>query len=599
MRTTKSRCLAPAGLVALLGALTLLALPGTSLAAAAPNADGNSVLLAHGAGYADPATAREVRVLQRKLRTLGWRPGPVDGMFGPRTEHAVVGFQRATGLVPDGIAGPRTSNALDRARQKPLARGAGYRPPAGSPRVRVLQKRLRGAGFDPGPVDGLFGPRTQAAVERLQRAGGLSADGIVSHRTRRLLAERGTDSRTARGPAAPNAAPDSSRTARGPVPERSRDQATRAGQSAVPTARAMRSTSQAIDGLDEGDGSTTPLLLAGAAFVLLAVSGQLLMRLFATGGGTSIPVPQGAPIRARNAPTTPSAPSAQSAPTPPQPSAAGEGSVSAVSERSVSAAREGSVSAARERSVSAAREGSVSAVREGSVSAARQASVTKLGPVPASGHDDEEEARKEPPTDGVKAIGYVSVSDKESFNDPQFKAQMDDVDSLCERRGWRLVELVRDKEVPSGKALDRPGLGYALERMEAGEASCLVVSKLRRLSHSVADIGRILEMIGRSGGRLVALDLGIDTATPEGRKAANVLLTVSGWERQRIAERTRQGLEAARAKGGAVGRPSVHDVPALKKWIVELRASGLTLQAIADRLVRHGGVAGGGEVRVS
>ena len=190
--------------------------------------------------------------------------------------------------------------------------------------------------------------------------------------------------------------------------------------------------------------------------------------------------------------------------------------------------------------------------------------------------------------DGVRAIGYVSVSDKESFNDSQFKGQMDDVDSLCERRGWSLVELVRDKEVPSGKALDRPGLAYALERMEAGEASCLVVSKLRRLSHSVADIGRILEIIGRSDGRLVALDLGIDTATPEGRKAANVLLTVSGWERQRIAERTRQGLEAARAKGGAVGRPSVHDVPALKKWIVDLRASGLTLQAIADRLNAEG-----------
>ena len=177
MRKTKSRCLAPAGLLALVGALTLLALPGTSLAAAAPNADDNPVLLAQGAGYGNPATAREVRVLQRKLRTLGWRPGPVDGMFGARTEQAVVGFQRATGLVPDGIAGPRTRNALDRTRQKPLARGAGYRPPAGSPRVRMLQERLRGAGFNPGPVDGVFGPRTQAAVERLQQAGGLSADG--------------------------------------------------------------------------------------------------------------------------------------------------------------------------------------------------------------------------------------------------------------------------------------------------------------------------------------------------------------------------------------------------------------------------------------
>jgi peptidoglycan hydrolase-like protein with peptidoglycan-binding domain len=540
MRTTKSRCLAPAGLLALVGALTLLALPGTSLAAAAPNADDNPVLLAHGAGYGNPATAREVRVLQRKLRTLGWRPGPVDGMFGARTEQAVVGFQRATGLVPDGIAGPLTRNTLDRARQKPLARGAGYRPPAGSPRVRMLQERLRGAGLNPGPVDGVFGPRTQAAVERLQQAGGLSADGIVSHRTRRLLAERSTDSRRARLPAAPNAAPDRSRTARGLVQERSQGKAKRASQPGVPTARAIRSTSQAIDGLgEETDGSTGPLLLAGAAVVLLAISGQLLMRLFATRGGISIPVAPSAPFRTASTAGASSTPSAPMATTPPQPSA----------------------------------------VRQGSVAA--------LGSVPASGHDDDE-TRQEPPTDGVRAIGYVSVSDKESFNDPQFKAQMDDVDSLCERRGWSLVELVRDKEVASGKALDRPGLAYALERIEAGEASCLVVSKLRRLSHSVADIGRILEIIGRSGGRLVALDLGIDTASPEGRKAANVLLTVSGWERQRIAERTRQGLEAARAKGGAVGRPSVHDVPALKKWIVDLRASGLTLQAIADRLNAEG-----------
>ena len=543
MRTTKSRCLAPAGLLALVGALTLLALPGTSLAAAAPNTDDHPVLLAQGAGYADTATAREVRVLQRKLRTLGWRPGPVDGKFGPLTKQAVVGFQRATGLVPDGIAGPRTRNALDRSRQKPLARGAGYRPPAGSPRVRMLQERLRGAGFNPGPVDGVFGPRTQAAVERLQKAGGLSADGIVSHRTRRLLAERGTDSRTAGRRAAPNAAPDRSRTARAPVPERSQDNAKRAGQPGVPTARAMRSTSQAIDGLgEETDGSTAPLLLAGAAFVLLAISGQLLMRLFANGGGISVPLAQSAPFRtAATAATasTATAPRPPQAPTPPRPSAVTKGSVAA------------------------------------------------LGAVPASGHDDEE-SRTDPPTDGVRVIGYVSVSDRESFNDPQFKEQMDDVDALCERRGWSLVELVRDKEVPSGKALDRPGLAYALERIGAGEASCLVVSKLRRLSHSVADIGRILEIIGRSGGRLVALDLGIDTASPEGRKAANVLLTVSGWERQRIAERTRQGLEAARAKGGAVGRPSVHDVPALKKWIVDLRASGLTLQAIADRLNAEG-----------
>ena len=65
-------------------------------------------------------------------------------------------------------------------------------------------------------------------------------------------------------------------------------------------------------------------------------------------------------------------------------------------------------------------------------------------------------------------------------------------------------------------------------------------------------------------------------------------MSLGAWERDRLAERTRRGLEAARAQGGPISRPSVNDVPALKEWIAELRASGLTLQAIADRLNEEG-----------
>ena len=63
-----------------------------------------------------------------------------------------------------------------------------------------------------------------------------------------------------------------------------------------------------------------------------------------------------------------------------------------------------------------------------------------------------------------------------------------------------------------------------------------------------------------------------------------MIVSVSGWERERLGERTREGLAAARAKGSSISRPSVQDVPMLKERVAEMRAEGMTLQAIADWL---------------
>jgi hypothetical protein len=72
-----------------------------------------------------------------------------------------------------------------------LARGAGYASPAGSQPVREVQRLLRTLGDAPGPVDGFYGPLTEAAVMRFQEAHALAVDGIVGHQTRmRLATER-------------------------------------------------------------------------------------------------------------------------------------------------------------------------------------------------------------------------------------------------------------------------------------------------------------------------------------------------------------------------------------------------------------------------
>ncbi len=61
-----------------------------------------------------------VIALQQKLLAAGFRPGNIDGSFGPGTEAAVIAFQRSEGLVADGIAGPRTLAALGIADAPPL-----------------------------------------------------------------------------------------------------------------------------------------------------------------------------------------------------------------------------------------------------------------------------------------------------------------------------------------------------------------------------------------------------------------------------------------------------------------------------------------------
>jgi DNA invertase Pin-like site-specific DNA recombinase len=185
----------------------------------------------------------------------------------------------------------------------------------------------------------------------------------------------------------------------------------------------------------------------------------------------------------------------------------------------------------------------------------------------------------------VRALGYVSVPANEQLQSAEFDAQLNAIDDFCDGRGWELVEVVRDVESPGARDVERQGLLYALEKIGRGEASCIVVSELGRLSSSAAGLGGILDRLERSDGRLVALDIGLDTASPEGRVAAQALASVSSWEH----DRTRTGLAAASAGTAGLVEPQVvQDVPALKQRISAMREEGMTLQAIADVLNSEG-----------
>lgn len=134
-----------------------------------------------GSGYSNTNGSTAVKGLQRRLTSLGYSPGPVDGRYGPLTKGAVIRFQAARGLRIDGIVGPLTIEAL--AAAKPiLGPGDGYFG-RGSPQVRRLQRSLVASGYSPGPIDGRYGPRTEAAVRRFQAARHLEVDGLAGPQT--------------------------------------------------------------------------------------------------------------------------------------------------------------------------------------------------------------------------------------------------------------------------------------------------------------------------------------------------------------------------------------------------------------------------------
>jgi N-acetylmuramoyl-L-alanine amidase len=135
------------------------------------------------------------------LIAAGFPPGPAEwGIYCDGTQSAVTAFQTARGLMASGVCDDVTWHTLVEASwdlgDRPLSLGTPY---ARGDDVAELQRLLGRLGFDPGRVDGIFGPATAVALAEFQRNVGLTADGVCGAETIRAL--RRVGSRTAGGPA--------------------------------------------------------------------------------------------------------------------------------------------------------------------------------------------------------------------------------------------------------------------------------------------------------------------------------------------------------------------------------------------------------------
>ena len=138
-------------------------------------------------------------------------------------------------------------------------------------------------------------------------------------------------------------------------------------------------------------------------------------------------------------------------------------------------------------------------------------------------------------------LGYARVSTSDQSLDGQ-------VDALRAVGAERIFE-----EKRTGKSRQRPELERLLDQLRDGDV--LVVTKYDRLARSLRDLIDIVEVIRRRGAGFRSLAEDIDTTTPAGRLIFHVFGSIAEFERERIIERTREGLEAARRRGRVGGRP--------------------------------------------
>jgi len=183
----------------------------------------------------------------------------------------------------------------------------------------------------------------------------------------------------------------------------------------------------------------------------------------------------------------------------------------------------------------------------------------------------------------TRAIAYQRVSTQEQSEfghslDAQEKAMRDEV----ERRGWELVEMVRENG-SAGRGKARPELERVRSILAAGGADVLLSTRLDRVSRSVIDFMTLLEESRSQGWKIVLTEMGADFSTPEGRLLAGQLSSFAEYERDMISARTKAGLSAARSKGIVLGRPRSM-APKTRRRILRERARGDTFQKIAAGL---------------
>src|SRR5256884_4815946 len=158
--------------------------------------------------------------------------------------------------------------------------------------------------------------------------------------------------------------------------------------------------------------------------------------------------------------------------------------------------------------------------------------------------------------------------------------------------GWICLPQAYDDGGLSGATMDRPALRQLLADIQAGKVDAVVTYKVDRLTRSLADFAKLVEVFDRRGVSFVSITQQFNTTTSMGRLTLNVLLSFAQFEREVIGERVRDKIAASKKKGMWMGGmpPLGYDVKDRKlvvnddeaRTVVDIYRRYLTLKSVRD-----------------
>lgn len=159
-----------------------------------------------------------------------------------------------------------------------------------------------------------------------------------------------------------------------------------------------------------------------------------------------------------------------------------------------------------------------------------------------------------PPVTKVRCAVYTRKSTDKGL-DRDFNS-LDAQREACEAfiasqaaEGWTLVDEEYSDGGYSGATAERPALERLLRDVEAGKVDCVVVHRVDRLSRSLLDFAKIIEALNRRGAAFVSVTQQFNTSNSMGRLTLHILLSFAQFEREMIAERTRDKIAASKRRG--------------------------------------------------